>query len=92
MIKSLVIKKERGQRDFPTLYIDGKYDTLYTEHHKREDEDYRFSAIKIFYTWCDEAKDFYSTKKYGEDIAFTSKKECQKFCDWWNEQREERTC
>ena len=35
----------------------------------------------------DEVKEYHEQKKYGEKVGLRSQEECQKYCDWLNEQK-----
>jgi len=54
--------------------------------------DYSHGELSIGHVvtiFCEETKILHNDKKYGEKIAFTSKEECQKYCDWLNEGEKE---
>lgn len=46
-----------------------------------------FRIDRVFETFTDEAIEYHKNKQYGERLAFESKEECQKYCDWLNEER-----
>lgn len=48
-----------------------------------------FSIGHVVTIFCEETKILHEDKKYGEKIAFTSKEECQKYCDWLNKGEKE---
>ena len=49
-----------------------------------------FYIDKVFNKFDDDTKEYHKTKRYGERLAFKTKEECQKYCDWLNEQNKEK--
>lgn len=53
-------------------------------------DDYGYCEFKILHIvdiFDDDTIDLRNDLKYGEKIGFKSKEECQKFCDWLNDER-----
>lgn len=46
-----------------------------------------FHIERVFEKFNDEAIEYHKNKRYGERLAFESKEECQKYCDWLNKER-----
>lgn len=47
-----------------------------------------FNVSYIFDSFCDDALNTYKKLGFQKCIGFTSKEECQKFCDWLNKRRD----
>lgn len=49
-----------------------------------------FHIERVFERFNDETIEYHKNKRYGERLAFESKEECQKYCNWLNEERKKQ--
>lgn len=59
-----------------------------SEADELNDYSYKDFGIQFVYDkFCDDVIEKRDQLTYGKNIGFTSKEECQKYCDWLNERR-----
>lgn len=88
--------------DYAELTTDAWFgNNLQTERYYRLDETYQstgsgrwgdyssaeFGIQFVYDKFCDDTIEKYEQLNYGKHIGFTSKEECQKYCDWLNKQK-----
>lgn len=82
-------KKDSNYQSDRKFYLSASY-TPSKEY--RESYDYSYNEFKlcqIVDKFSDDVKALHGTKNYGTKIGFKNIEECQKYCDWLNENKDE---
>jgi hypothetical protein len=80
-------KKDSRYQSDRKFYLSKSYTP---SKNSRYSDDYCYNEFKlceVVNEFNDSIKELHEDKKYGTEIGFKSKEECQKYCDWLNENR-----
>ena len=81
-------KKDSRYQSDRSFYMSKSYTP---SQNSRYSEDYSYNEFKLDHIideFNDDTKGLHENKKYNTEIGFTTKEECQEYCDWLNRDKE----